>query len=153
MDRTDTLEFVKKYFEDTVAFLGLNLDIEVDVEDGIIIAVIPSSDQNSLLIGRGAENLRSLQYLLSTTLRNNGAELTRVNIDIAGYKKQHSEKMTEKAKGWIEEVRNSGEPKVLDLNSADRWIVHNVAGEYSDITTHSEGEGRDRRLIISQKSS
>ena len=27
------------------------------------------------------------------------------------------------------------------------------AGEYTDISTHSEGEGRDRRLIISQKSS
>jgi len=28
-----------------------------------------------------------------------------------------------------------------------------LAGEYSDIDTHSEGEGRERRLIISQKSS
>lgn len=151
MDRADTIEFVKKYLEDMVAFFGLNLDIEVSVEEDIIVAVIPSSDQNSLLIGRGAENLRSLQYLLSTTLRNKDAELNRISIDIAGYKKQHSEKMAEKTRGWIEEVRRDGESKTLDLNSADRWIVHNIAAEYSDITTHSEGEGRERRLIISKK--
>ena len=59
--------------------------------------------------------------------------------------------MAEKTRGWIEEVRRDGESKTLDLNSADRWIVHNIAAEYSDITTHSEGEGRERRLIISKK--
>lgn len=151
MDRADTIEFVKKYLEDMVAFFGLNLDVEVSIEDDIIVAVIPSNDQNSLLIGRGAENLRSLQYLLSTTLRNLDAEVSRVNVDIAGYKKQHAEKLVEKARGWIEEVRRDGIAKTLDLNSADRWIVHNTASEYSDIVTHSEGEGRDRRLIIAKK--
>ena len=99
MDRADTIEFAKKYLEDMVAFFGLNLDVEVSVEDDIIVAVIPSNEQNSLLIGRGAENLRSLQYLLSTTLRNLDAEVSRVNVDIAGYKKQHAEKLVEKATG------------------------------------------------------
>jgi spoIIIJ-associated protein len=74
-------------------------------------------------------------------------------VDIADYKKQHAEKTAEKAREWIEAVRETGESKVLDLNSADRWIVHQVANEYSDISSHSEGEGRERRLIISQKSS
>ena len=129
MDRADTIEFAKKYLEDMVAFFGLNLDVEVSIEDDIIVAVIPSNEQNSLLIGRGAENLRSLQYLLSTTLRNLDAEVSRVNIDIAGYKKQHAEKLVEKARGWIEEVRRDGLTKTLDLNSADRWIVHNTASE------------------------
>ena len=41
--------------------------------------------------------------------------------------------------------------KIVDLNAADRWTVHHLANEYSDIVTHSEGEGRDRRLVISLK--
>ncbi len=40
----------------------------------------------------------------------------------------------------------------MNLNAADRWTVHHLAGEYSD-DAFSEGEGRERRLIISQKSS
>ena len=153
MDQIETLNFVKKYLEDILAFFDLNLDVSVRVEDDIIVATVPSSERNSLLIGRGAETLRSIQYLPSTTLRNSEAALTRVNVDIADYKKQHAEKTAEKAREWIESVRETGESKVLDLNSADRWIVHQVANEYSDISSHSEGEGRERRLIISQKSS
>ena len=153
MDQIETLNFVKKYLEDILAFFDLNLDVLVRVEDDIIVVTVPSNERNSLLIGRGAETLRSIQYLISTTLRNSNAALTRVNVDIADYKKQHAEKTAEKAREWIETVRQTGESKVLDLNSADRWIVHQVANEYSDISSHSEGEGRERRLIISQKSS
>ena len=65
----------------------------------------------------------------------------------------YRQKIIEKARGWIEEVRRTGESKIVNLNAADRWTVHHLAGEYSDIETHSEGEGRDRQLIISQKSS
>ncbi len=153
MDQISTVQFVKKYLEDIIAFFDLNLDVTVSVEDDIVVASIPSSERNSLLIGRGAETLRGLQSLLSATLRSKDAALTRVSIDIADYKKQHAEKVAEQARQWIAQVRETSNSKVLDLNAADRWTVHHVASEYSDITTHSEGEGRDRRLIISQKSS
>jgi len=153
MDQVETIEFAKKYLEDIVAFFDLNLTVEVGVEDDVLVAAIPTSERNSLLIGKNAETLHGIQALLSAALRNREAAITRVNVDIADYKKQRADKVAEKARGWIEEVRESGDSKVLDLNAADRWIVHHVAGEYSDISTHSEGEGRDRRLIISQKSS
>ena len=153
MDQIATVDFCKKYIEDILAFFDLNLDVDVTTEDDIVVIKVPSSERNILLIGRGAENLKSLQYLLSTTLRNNDAALTRVNIDIADYKKQHTDKVAEQAREWIEEVRSSGDSKILDLNAADRWVVHHVASEYGDIITHSEGEGRNRRLVISQKSS
>jgi spoIIIJ-associated protein len=153
MDQIATVQFVKKYLEDIVAFFDLNLDIDVRLEDDVVVASIPSNERNSLLIGRGAETLRSLQALVSAALRGKDAAVTRVNVDIADYKKQHAEKVAEQAREWIEEVRETGDSKVLDLNAADRWTVHHVASEYTDISTHSEGEGRDRRLIISQKSS
>lgn len=153
MDQIESVEFVKKYLEDILAFFDLNLEVAVRVEDDVIVAEVPSSERNSLLIGRGAETLRSLQAVVSAALRNQDAALVRVNVDIAGYKQQHAEKIADKARGWIEEVRRTGESKVVDLNAADRWTVHHLAAEYSDIETHSEGEGRERRLIIAQKSS
>ncbi len=153
MDQIETLNFVKKYLEDILAFFDLNLDVSVRVEDDIIVATVPSSERNSLLIGRGAETLRSIQYLLSTTLRNSEAALTRVNVDIADYKKQREEKVAKQAKEWIDEVIATGDSKILHLNAADRRIVHHVASEYPNIRTFSEGEGRDRRIIIAQESS
>lgn len=150
MNEAATIEFAKKYLEDIVAFFDLNLEVAVHVEDDIVIAHIPSSERNSLLIGRNSENLKSIQALLSAALRSQEAAYTRVNLDIADYKKQHALKTEEKAHEWIKEVRETGEAKELNLNAADRWVVHHVASEYTDISTHSEGEGRERRLIISR---
>ena len=114
---------------------------------------MPSTESNSILIGRNAETLRSLQYAVSTTLRYQNAALVRVNIDIADYKKQRAEKIAEQARGWIEVVRKTGDSHVASLNAADRRVVHQVAQEYEDIETFSEGEGRERRIIIAQKGS
>lgn len=153
MDQQASVDFAKKYLEDILSFFGVNVDVEATVSEEVIELSVPSNESNSLLIGRNADTLRSIQYLLSTTLRNNDASLQRVNVDIADYKKQRAEKLAEKAREWIEGVRTTGDSYIADLNAADRRIVHQVATEYSDIQTFSEGEGRDRRLIIAQKSS
>jgi spoIIIJ-associated protein len=153
MNQEQSVEFAKKCLEDILSFFGVNVEVDARVDEDVIELSVPSSESNSILIGRGAETLRSLQYLISTMLRNNDAEVSRVNLDIADYKKQRADKVAEQARGWIEEVRRTGDSYVADLNAADRRIVHHVASEYEDIRTFSEGEGRDRRIIIAQKSS
>lgn len=153
MDHQQALDFAQEYLQNIVAFFGQNLDVEASLEDEIINLHIESSDLNSILIGRNAETLRSLQFVVSTALRNQGSSLARVNVDVADYKKQREEKLAEKARGWIEAVRETGDSHVARINAADRRIVHRVASEYDDIQTFSEGEGRDRHIIIAQKTS
>lgn len=153
MNREASIEFARTYVADLLSFFEVNVKVIVEVEDDVIELSVPSTDLNSLLIGRNAETLRSLQYLVSTVLRNKDAALTRVNIDIADYKKLRNERLAKEAREWIEEVRTSGSTKVLQLNAADRRVVHRVAAEYSDIKTFSVGEGAERSISISQASS
>ncbi len=153
MDREESIKFAHKYLEDLLSFFGANITVSSTCEEDVIELSVPSSSLNSLLIGRGAETLRSMQYIVSTVLRNKNAELTRVNIDIADYKKQRADRVAEQARQWIEEVRRTGNSYVANLNPADRRIVHRVASEYSDIRTFSEGEGHDRKITIAQASS
>jgi len=153
MDAQESINFAKKYLEDLLSFFGVNVAVETSLEEDVIELSVPTTELNSILIGRNAETLRSLQYTISTTLRNKNAQLTRVNVDIADYKKQRAEKVAEQAREWIESVRKTGDSYIADLNAADRRVVHRVADEYDDIRTFSEGEGRDRRLVIVQKSS
>ncbi len=153
MNEEQSVEFARKFLQDIISFFGENIDVTVETEGDVIELYVESSDSNSILIGRNAETLRSLQYIVSTALRNQDAALTRVNVDIADYKKQREEKIAEKARGWIEGVRATGDSYIARINAADRRIVHHVAAEYEDIETFSEGEGRDRHLIIAQKSS
>lgn len=151
MNEQASVEFARKFLEDILSFFGVNLEVEARVDGDIIELTVPSSDSNSILIGRGAETLRTMQYLVSTVLRNNDAALVRVNVDIADYKKQRAEKIAGEAREWIEEVRRSGESHTANLNAADRRVVHQVATEYDDIETFSEGEGRDRSIVIARK--
>ena len=153
MNKEQSIEFARQYASDLVSFFGVNVTVDARTSDDIIELSVPSSDANSILIGRNAETLRSLQYLVSTVLRNKDAALWRVNIDVADYKKQRAERLAKQAREWIEEVRRTGESHVAHLNAADRRIVHQVATEYSDIRTFSEGEGRDRSITITQASS
>lgn len=153
MDSQESLDQAKQYLSDLLSFFGVNVDVEGHLEDDIIELNVPTTEINSLLIGRSAETLRSMQFLVSTMLRTKNAEVTRVNIDIADYKKQRAEKLAKQAQEWIEEVLQTGDSKVLRLNAADRRIVHHVAGDYENIRTFSEGEGRDRRIVIAQQSS
>jgi len=153
MDAAQSIEFARNFLKDIISFFGENIEVTATQEEDIIELYVETSDLNSILIGRNAETLRSLQYIVSTALRNKNAELIRVNVDIADYKKQHEEKVAEKARGWIEQVRATGDSYIAHINAADRRIVHQVATEYADIRTYSEGEGRDRKIVIAQASS
>ena len=153
MNKQQSTEFAQKYLADLLSFFGINVDVAASTEDDVIELAVPSTDLNSLLIGRNAETLRSLQYLVSTVLRNQDAAVWRVNIDIADYKKLRAERIAKEARVWIEEVRRTGDSHIAHLNPADRRIVHQVATEYDDIRTFSEGEGTERTITIAQASS
>ena len=150
MNKDEAIRFATKYLEDLLSFFGINVAVYSTIDDEVIQLSVPSTSMNSLLIGKNADNLRALQFIVSQALASKEAEITRINVDIADYKRQRADRIAERAEGWIKKVRETGEPMTLDLNAADRRIVHKLAEDYSDITTHSEGEGRDRVLIISK---
>lgn len=150
MNKDESIRFATKYLEDLLSFFGINVAVYSTLEDDVIQLAIPSTSLNSLLIGKNADNLRSLQYIVSMSLAARDAEITRVNVDIADYKRQRADRIAEKAESWIRKVRETGEPITIELNAADRRVVHKLAEDYSDITTHSEGEGKSRHLVIAK---
>lgn len=148
MNKDESIRFATKYLEDLLSFFGINVAVDSTIDDEVIQLAIPSTSMNSLLIGREANNLRALQHIVSMALTTHEAEVTRVNVDVADYKRQRADRIASQAEEWIREVRATGQSKRLNLNAADRRVVHKVAQDYSDVKTHSEGEGRERQLII-----
>lgn len=152
MNREESITYAKKYLEDILSFFGLNTDVVAHADEDVIELSVPSTHLNGFLIGQRGDTLRSLQFTLSQSLRNKDAELSRVNIDVADYKKQRNERLAEQTREWCEEVSKSGEPMNLKpMNAADRRVVHHTISEYGQLESHSEGEGRDRHIIISKK--
>lgn len=145
----ESLQYAKKYLEDILSFFGLNTDVYATSEDGEVIELqVPSTHLNGFLIGQHGDTLRSLQFMVSTALKNNEYEITRVNVDVAEYKKARADRLAEKAEEWVKQVQDTKEPLHLNpMNAADRRIVHKVAGE-ADLVTESEGEGQDRHVVL-----
>jgi len=148
----EAIIYAKKYLEDLLSFFGLNTDVHATSDDEVIQLNVPSTHLNGFLIGQHGDNMRSLQYLTSTALKNNGYEHNRVNVDIAEYKKQRADRLRERAETWVKQVRDSGKPMDLEpMNAADRRVVHQLAAEYG-LTSESAGDGRDRHIVLKPES-
>lgn len=144
----ESILYAKKYLEDILSFFGLNTDVYATSDDEVIELNIPSTHLNGFLIGQRGDTMRSLQFLVSQALRQQGYEYVRVNVDVADYKKQRAERLAQTAEEWIKKVKDSGEDYELKpMNAADRRIVHKVASE-AGLSTESVGEGRDRHIIL-----
>lgn len=147
----EAIVYAKKYLEDMLSFFGLNTDVHATSDDEVIQLSVPSTHMNGFLIGGRGENMRSFQYLTSTALKNSGYAHTRVNVDIADYKKQRADRLRDQAEEWVKEVRDSGESMDLrPMNASDRRVVHQLAAEYG-LTSDSEGEGRDRHIVLKRE--
>ncbi|MCB9822857.1 KH domain-containing protein [Candidatus Nomurabacteria bacterium] len=149
MDRDKSIEMAQKFLEDVLSFFGLNTVVHSSVDEDVIELSVPSTHLNGFLIGQHGETLRALQALVSTMLKSSVAELNRVNIDVADYKKQRADNLRDQLADWVKTVRDKKEPLALKpMNSADRRTIHKGLEDYSDVTSHSEGEARDRHIVL-----
>lgn len=148
----ESILYAKKYLEDLLSFFGLNTDIYATNEDDVIELSVPSTHLNGFLIGQHGDTMRSLQFIVSSALRQQGHEYTRVNVDVADYKKQRADRLAKTAEDWIKSVKDSGqEMNLKPMSAADRRIVHKVASE-AGLATESVGEGRDRHIVLKPQS-
>jgi spoIIIJ-associated protein len=114
----------------------------------VIALSVPSTHLNGFLIGQHGDTMRALQFLVSNALKNQGFEHTRVNVDVAEYKKQRADRLSKRAEEWATNVKSSGEPMELKpMSAVDRRVVHKLAQDMG-LISESIGEGRDRRIIL-----
>ena len=148
-DNEAAILYAKKYIEDLLSFFGLNTDVYATSSDDEVIELhVPSTQLNSFLIGQHGDTMHALQFLVSSALRSQNYELSRVNLDIADYKKQRADRLAERAEGWLKQVKDTKQPYDLrPMNAADRRIIHQLAADWG-LSSESTGEGRDRHIVL-----
>lgn len=145
----ESIQYAKKYLEDLLSFFDLNADVEASNSDDEVIELnVPSTQLNGFLIGQRGETMHALQFLVSSALKNQGHKISRVNVDVAQYKQQRADRLSEKAVEWITSVKEtSNEMHLEPMNAADRRVIHKLAGEQG-VATESQGDGRDRHIVL-----
>jgi spoIIIJ-associated protein len=145
----------QKYLEDVLSFFGINISSKIehsdlDEDNNVINLSVPSTHLNGFLIGLNGETLRSIQHLVNSHISaHSDSIIYKINIDIAGYKKQRSEKIEQMLDRKIDEFKLNNEPIHLEpMNAYERRVAHQKISE-AGLNSESEGFGRDRHIVIS----
>ena len=142
-----------------LAHMGVQAGIEVHPAEGEepLVLNIRGADERSasalsVLIGRRGETLAALQLLLHLVISRQADTRDRVIVDVEGYRQRREENLRSMAQRIAEQVRSSGRAVMLEaMPPNERRIVHMALADYEDISTESEGEGDQRRVVVSLK--
>lgn len=102
-----------------------------------------------MLIGRRGEHLSQLQYLINSMVNRKLGDWTRVIVDVEGYRSRREESLVGLAERVARQVARSGRPIVLEpMPPNERRIIHLTLRSHPDVSTHSDGEGHQRRITV-----
>ncbi len=105
-----------------------------------------------LLIGKRGENLNALQFVLNIVLGKRMKGWERVIIDVEGYRVRRTDQLSRLAQRIAEQVLDTNQPYAMEpLPPAERRIIHLALQESPDVYTESEGEGRERHVVVMKK--
>ena len=110
------------------------------------------TDNGGLLIGRRGDTLSALQYIVNVLVGKRTRRWTKVVVDVERWRERREETLRALALRQAERVRQQRRPIALDpMPANERRIIHLALQGHRDVTTHSEGEEPNRRLIITPK--
>ena len=134
----------------TILFhMGIRGQVEVRSSDPLTLNV-RMEDGLGLLIGRRGETLASLQLLVNLIVSHQIKHRQRIIVDVEDYRLRREENLRQLALRIAQQVRQSRRAIPLEAMPAnERRIVHMTLSDSKDVMTHSEGEGDQRRVIIS----
>lgn len=101
------------------------------------------------LIGYHGDTISALQLMLNLLFYKKTGTWCKLVVNIGDYRQKREEALTRLAQETVEKVKASGQPMALfNLNPFERRTIHTLLAEDNDVTTESEGEGRNRHLIV-----
>jgi spoIIIJ-associated protein len=154
-DATDRLgelneeaDLAADFVEGLLDILELPGDIEIDVDE--TQAFVNVVDVGSgLLIGRRGATLDALQELVRAATQRQIERRSHVRIDIEGYRQRQLEKMKDRCRDGIAQVRETGEPFRLEpMDAFERKIMHDLVSRTGGVTSASVGTEPRRRVFV-----
>lgn len=112
------------------------------------------SEMMGMLIGHRGETLDAMQYLTGLVINKNRKTegYTRVTLNTEEYREKREETLKKLARKVASQVRATGRARALEpMNPYERRVLHSALQNNPDVTTHSEGEEPNRRVVVSPR--
>lgn len=150
MNKTD---IIQKTTEEIIGKMIENPEVNVAQEGEIYHVNIIAGEDAPTIIGRHGETIRALQKILEVILYKQTNENVDILVNVNDYREKQKERLQHIASEVATKTRDTGSPSYLrGFSSYERRIIHEyITNNFSDLTTYSIGEGRDRRLVVDLK--
>jgi spoIIIJ-associated protein len=128
-----------------------NLEVTANVKDsaGKYVNIMLDGKDAAFLVGKHGEVLNALQYLLNIIATRKVTPGVRATLDANDYRLRREDALTKLATKIADQVLARQEEAVLDaLPAFERRIVHKALSTRQGVTTYSEGEEPNRRVVI-----
>lgn len=152
-------EAVEEFFSKmTIKPLKMDLKTRIEEknsktgEDYEVVELELKVEDPQILIGQQGQTLFEIQRMLRMVLNKKLQKIFYVDLDINAYKLQKLEYLKDLAKSAADQVALTGQPKLLaPMPAYERRIIHAELSKRTDIITESQGEGKDRHIVIKAK--
>jgi len=122
---------------------------ESDGSGDVPLLIDINGDDLSVLIGRRAETLNALQYILALIISKEAGHWVQVIVDVEGYRARRERQLRQLARRMAEQAMRTGKRQLLEpMSAAERRIIHLELRDHETVTTESVGEEPNRKVSI-----
>jgi spoIIIJ-associated protein len=149
-DDGDAAEVAEEFLRGLLAALGARSELERRVLDEDTIEIAVTGDDLGMLIGPRGQTLSAIQELTRTVVqRRIVGHSPRLMLDVSGYRQARREALERFTRSVADQVKASGTAVALEsMPAPDRKVVHDTVNTLEGVSTTSEGEDPDRRVVI-----
>lgn len=136
-----------------LALLDIKADISVEKDEDSYRVAIDAGEENAFLIGKHGNTLSAFELILKMIVsQHNDGEYQQLTVEIGNYRAEREEYIEGLVGRLKEEVDATGiEKPIRGLKPWERRYVHMILKEDPSVFSESEGEGRDRVLVLKRK--
>jgi len=148
----EPIEILKQTTEELLQNLEIEGAVVVDTDESGAFRVHVETEETGLLIGFHGRTLESFQMILGMITAKKLGKWERVYVNVGDYREKREEALMYMAQRAAERALASGRPvELTQLSASERRVIHLTLSGDERVKTESEGEGSERKLIISPK--
>lgn len=150
--KEEELTKITKAIESLISELDVGAGVKILCEpegetEAVVIQI--ESPNPALLIGYHGETLGALQTLSSFFVHQATGRWIKALVNVGDYRQKREEQLHHLALNLAMRAKFSKEPQtVTNLTAGERRIIHLFLADHPDVCTESEGEGKERQLLI-----
>lgn len=140
---------IKEVTEELFKLLGVEGKVDVVEVTSEAAEIVLETEDTGIIIGYHGETLDALQIVLAAIITKKLGKFVRVSLETGEYKKNRTDWLQNLARETKEKaLAENRQVTLFGLKPWERRIVHLSLQEDKEVVSESEGEGKERVLVI-----